>query len=153
MPTPAKLVAALAMAAVGWATVEALLRFALLSEGVIGYGREVAALVGLVLGWRILGRAATGPRGRGDDPMRGMVAGVGAAFALLVATVVIHALWTVMDAALAQQWRSPERALEGFAEQIMADAGLFAEPRALGVLFGGGALAGLAAGVTGRIWW
>ena len=153
MPTPAKLVAALAMAAVGWTAAEALVLFALTEGAAVGRLREIVAALGLVLGWRLLGRAATGPRGKGDRMMHGMTAGLTTALALALAAVLLHGAYTTIDASMTLAFNGVGDAVEGLIEQVIDDLRLLLEPRVLGVLFGGGALAGLAAGVAGRMWW
>lgn len=154
MPTPAKLVAALAMALVGWATAEALVRFVLEDGARPGYRREVAALLGLALGWRMLGRAATGPRGKGDGMTRAITSGFATAVVLGVLAVLLQVGHDTLDDVLAGRIFGIGRTVEAVVDGILAHASaLIEEPRVLGVLLGGGALAGLAAGGTGRVWW
>ena len=153
MPTPAKLVAALAMATVGWASAEALILFALSDGQSPGRLREVAALLGLVLGWRQLGRAATGPRGKGDRMMEAMVAGLGTALTMALSAVALHAAYATIGGAVARPPGGIGPAVETLIDQIVVNAMLLTEPRVPAVLSGGGALAGLVAGVTGRVWW
>lgn len=153
MPTPAKLVGALTMALVGWITAEAVVRFALAEWMAVGFLREMAALIGLVLGWRVLGDAATGARGRGDRLMVGMTAGLGTVVMLVLSVVAIHAVQSTWVDATQLLYGGPSEAVEAALLSVRDDLLLVMEPRVAAVMLGGGAVAGLAAGVAGRVWW
>lgn len=153
MPTPAKLVGALTLALVGWVSAEAVARFAMAEWMTVGALRETSAVIGLVLGWRVIGRAATGPRGHGDRLMIGMTAGLGAVLLLVLCVVAVHAVQSTWVDATRLLYGGPSDAVEAALRQVRADLLLVAEPRVAAVTLGGGVVAGLAAGVAGRIWW
>ena len=152
MPTPAKLVAALLMAAVGWLTCEMLVRYAL-PEGVkVGYLREIVAGIGLVVGWRMLGRQATGVRGRGDKLMNGLTMGLAGALVVAALSVTLHGFYAMIVESMGLAYDSPGEAFSAMVGFVWQDLVTMANPHVLATLFGGGALAGLLAGVAGRVW-
>ncbi|UWQ20312.1 TrgA family protein [Jannaschia sp. W003] len=152
MPTPAKLVAAVAMAIIAWLTAEAVHRYAL-PEGVsIGRGREILAAMGLVMGWRMIGRQATGIRGRGDRLVNGLTMGLACALSLAVLAVFLHAFYVMILESMDLAYNSPGKAFSGWMGFVMRDAAIAWNPYVLVMLFGGGAVAGLLSGVAGRVW-
>ena len=153
MPSPARLVAALLMAVVGWMGAEAVVIFALPDWVSPGRLHWIAAGLGLIVGWRILGRVASGPIGKGDRLMVGMTGGLGAVLVVVLGTIVVHAVLETYDDAVRLAFSGPGDALAGMAQVVVDDVVLLMEPRALAVILGGGAIAGLAAGIAGRIWW
>ena len=153
MPTPAKLVAALAMALVGLLSARAVAEFTMADWMAKQQLPLLATTLGALLGWRVLGRTATGSRRRGDRLMAGMMSGVGAAFLLVLAIIVIHAAASPLTDASRLVAREPMQVVERAFGVALDDVVLLMEPRVLTTIFGGGAIAGLAAGIAGRIWW
>ncbi|KIT15965.1 TrgA family protein [Jannaschia aquimarina] len=152
MPTPAKLVAAILMAAVAWFTAEAVVRYALPEGSSVGRFREICAVIGLFFGWRMLGRAATGVRGRGDKIVNSLTMGMATSLAILVLAVFLHGFYQMISESMKLAYDQPGKAATAMIGFIKEDFILVANPIIIGVLLGGGAVAGLMAGVTGRVW-
>ena len=155
MPTPAKLIAALLMAAVGWLTCEAIARYALPEGKNIGHLREIVAVLGLWLGWKMVGRQATGIRGRGDKLMNGLTMGLACALVLASLSVALHGFYEMITEAVGSKGAAYQSPGEGFTAMmgfIWEDVQIMGNDRVLITLFGGGALAGLLSGISGRIW-
>lgn len=152
MPTPAKLVAAILMAVVCWATAETIVRYAL-PEGVnVGWFREIVAVIGLFSGWRMIGRQATGIRGRGDKIVNGITMGLACALVVAALSIFLHAFYVMIQESLGLAYNSPGKAFTAMMGFVWNDMQTMANLRVLVMLFGGGAFAGLLAGLTGRIW-
>lgn len=150
MPTPAKLVAALLFAALAWLVADTIVRDLLEPGTRVGRFREMLAAGGLILGWRMIGREATGQTGRGTSTSRAVTAGIGAAAALLVLGVLFHAFGVMIANALERKYTALGTAATAWMEFLWRDLVLLAAPAVLGLLFGGGALVGLIAGLVGR---
>ena len=152
MPTPAKLVAAILMAAVGWVTAETIVRYAL-PEGIsVGWFREIVALIGLIAGWRMIGRQATGIRGRGDKITNALTMGLACALVVAALSIFLHSFYVMIQESLSLAYDAPGKAFTAMMGFVWDDIQLMNNTRVLVALFGGGALAGLLAGITGRIW-
>lgn len=152
MPTPAKLVAAILMAAVCWITAETMVRYALPEGFSAGWFREIVAVIGLVAGWRMIGRQATGIRGRGDKIVNGVTMGMACALAVAALSIFLHAFYVMIIESLNLAYNSPGKAFTAMMGFAWDDVQTMANVRVLVALFGGGAIAGLFAGITGRIW-
>lgn len=151
MPTPAKLVAALLFAALAWFTAELIVR-TVLEEGVrVGRFRELLAFGALVVGWRYIGREATGPTGRGTTLTRSITAGFAGAAILLVLAVVLHSFGVMILNSLDRKYTAVGKAASAWMDFLWKDLQTIADPLVLAVFFLGAALVGLVAGITGRV--
>ncbi|WP_179379887.1 TrgA family protein [Jannaschia marina] len=150
MPTPAKLVSAVLFAALCWFVADSIVRYTLEEGVVVGPFREVLAAGGLVVGWRTIGTAATGPVGRGNTIPNVITAGVAAAFILMVLALLIHSFGVMIVESLNGSYNSVGKGASAWMGFLMNDARTIAHPVVLGLLFGGGALIGLVAGVVGQ---
>lgn len=150
MPTTAKAVAAILFAALAWLVGETIVR-RILPDGMRpGLLREVLAVGGLVIGWRTIGIAATGPMRRGTTLVRAVTAGVAAAAQVLVLGVVGHSFGAMIARSLDGRYPQIGRAFSAWMDFLWQDVAMLADPVVLGTLFGGGALVGLLAGLAGR---
>ncbi|CTQ50823.1 TrgA family protein [Jannaschia donghaensis] len=150
MPTPAKLVAAILFAALCWFVGEAIVRYTL-EEGVrVGLFREVLAAGGLIVGWRTIGSAATGPVGRGNSIPNVITSGFAAAFVFLVLGLLFHSFGVMIAESLEGKYNAIGRAASAWMGFLVEDAMTVWHPVILGLLFVGGAVIGLIAGVVGR---
>ena len=151
MPTAAKLVAAVLFAALAWLVAEVVVR-TVLEEGTrVGRFRELMALGGLLIGWRTIGRETTGPMGRGTTSTRAATAGIAAAAVLLVLGLLLHSFGVMIAKSLDGKYNAVGRAATAWMDFLWADLRTVSDPIVLGILFGGGALVGLIAGITGRV--
>lgn len=150
MPTPAKLVAALLFAALCWGVGETVVRYTLEEGARVGLFRESLALGGLIVGWRTIGRAATGPTGRGNSVPNVVTSGIAAAFLLLVLALLLHSFGVMIAESLSGKYTAIGRAASAWMGFLVSDARQVWHPYVLGLLFGGGAVVGLIAGIVGR---
>ncbi|MEL6587696.1 MAG: TrgA family protein [Pseudomonadota bacterium] len=151
MPTPAKLVAAILFAAVAWWVGETIVRYGL-PEGVrVGWFREILAAGGLVIGWKTIGKACTGPMNRGTSISIALTSGLGAALILLLLGLILHSFYDMITESLGSKYTEVGAAASAWMEFMWRDTILVADPIILGTLFGGGAVVGLFAGAVGRL--
>ncbi len=152
MPTPAKLVAAILFAALSWIVADAIVRTAL-PEGVrVGHFREMLAFGGLLVGWRAIGRPASGPTGRGTTLSHAVTAGFGAAAILSMLALVIHGFRAKIGESLGLRYDAIGEAASAWMAFVWTDVQTVATPLIAGLMFGGGAVVGLVSGLVGRTW-
>ncbi len=152
MPTPAKLTAAILFAALCWFVADTIVRD-VLPEGVqVGRFREFLAFGGLLVGWRYIGRATTGPVGRGTTVSHSITAGLGAALILSVLALILHAFWVMIGESLELSYTAIGPAATAWMGFLWKDVQTVADPVVIAMMFGGGAVVGLISGVAGRIW-
>ena len=152
MPTPAKLVAAVLFAVLCWFVADTIVR-EVLPEGVrVGRFREMLAVGGLLVGWRYIGVPATGPTGRGTNVTHAITAGLGAAIVLTALALILHAFAVMIGESLGRKYTAIGDAAAAWMGFLWTDVQTIAHPMVLGLMFGGGAVVGLIAGVVGRIW-
>ncbi|MEM9796949.1 MAG: TrgA family protein [Pseudomonadota bacterium] len=150
MPTPAKLVSAILFAALAWWTGETIVREVLPDGSSVGRLREVMAFMGLIIGWKVIGRATTGRMNRGTTVTVAITAGVAAAFVFLALGIVLHGFYEMIIRSLDSTYTEVGAAMNAMLGFIWDDVNLVANPVVLGTLFGGGALVGLIGGIVGR---
>ncbi|CUH39070.1 hypothetical protein JSE7799_01789 [Jannaschia seosinensis] len=165
MPTPAKLVAAVLMAALAWYVCEIIVREVLpdgsrvgffrevLPDGSrVGFFREIAALGALVVGWKVIGRPATGPRGRGGKITEVLTAGIGAAIVLLCLGVVLHSFVEMITVSLSGKYTQVGIAMNAWLGFLWDDVQIVMNQVILAPLLLGAVAVGLISGVVGRVW-
>lgn len=150
MPTPAKLISAVLMAVLAWWVADTVVR-ELLPEGkTVGRFREICAAVGLLAGWKVLGRAATGKMGRGSPVPVVITSGVATAAVGLILVLLGHSFYVMMMESLDLAYDAPGKAMTAWMEFLWNDTLLIADKLVLGTLFVGAAIIGMVAGVVGR---
>lgn len=145
MPTAAKLVAAVFLAAVMFvATVNYIPG---LPEGTqVGRIREIAAGIGLLSGWFVLGRAP------GKTASEAVSAGIKGALIACFWVLVVAAGYQMIRRSMRMMYDGVMEAVLGVFEQMIELGAPLFVPGVLGVLLAGGALAGLAARMAQRRW-
>jgi hypothetical protein len=145
MPTTAKLVAAAFFAVIGWLAANAHIP-ALGENAAIGYFREISALIGLVVGWSVMGSLVG--QGYADAVGSGLRTSVTLAFfALLIfSTVLMFRETTRMT------YDGPMEAVLGVFELMLEHGRKMLTPGVLGVLVVGGALGGVLTEWAARRW-
>ncbi len=145
MPTAAKLVASVLFAAISFFIAD------LYAQGITdgtntSYLREGAAVIGLVCGWRVMGRLA----GKGMRDAIG--SGIRTALTILFFVLLFFAIYKMVVTSTKGLYDGPmEAVLDVF--RIMLDFGQgMLTPELLGTLFVGGALAGMATEWADRRW-
>lgn len=135
MPTAAKLVSALMLAALGgWA---AMLIVPLLPEGFQeGAFVPVTALWGLVAGWMVMGRRL------GDGYPHAIAHGLTGVASLVVFALAFNSAWMMVENALMRRYDGPMEATVGFFDFVLKNLGTMSAPQVLTVLICGGIVAG-----------
>ncbi|MEI4486661.1 TrgA family protein [Frigidibacter sp. MR17.14] len=155
MPNAAKLVAALCLAAVGFFGAVAVAPH--LPDGQSpGRLGQIAAAIGALIGWRLLGRdlsprptlAPVGPPGF----VTFASAGIKAAAVTAVATLFVTSFVVMILRSLDGRYRGPMDALVGVFALALDYGQLFFHPDVLATLILGGILAAWAAARAGRAW-
>lgn len=145
MPTAAKLIAAVCFAAVGWFAAH--LYVPALPEGTqTGFIREIAAFIGLICGWRILGRLAG--RGYGESMGLGLRTSVTIVFWVLV----FASIYEMVKRSTKLRYDGPMEAVLGAFDIALGYGQMLANPQMLAVLVLGGIVAGYAAEFAARHW-
>lgn len=150
MPTPAKLVCALLFAALAWAVGETIVRYTLEEGTRVGLFREMLAFGGLLIGWKYIGKVATGPMLRGNSVTNVITAGIAGAAMLLVLGLLFHAFGVMIANSLDGKYTAIGTAATAWMGFLVKDATTVAHPYVLGLLFVGGAVVGLIGGIVGR---
>ena len=138
MPTAGKLVSAIGLGALAWfatAVVKAIWPV----EQNFGYFSPFAALVGLVMGWRVMGRRL----GRGY--VQGISAGWTGLFALVFWVVLLLAFYEMIQRSLKLRYDGPFDAALGMGEIALTYLANAAHLPLVGLLLGGAAVLGLVA--------
>lgn len=147
MPTAAKLVAAIVFAAVAFLAAD---QYApLIPDGrPAGALREVAALIGLICGWFVMGDFLKKPHGMVESMGTGLRCSVTIAFTLLV----MYSVWEMLMRSIDGRYRGVQDAiLDVFARLLALGTPIFT-PGVLGVLVLGGLFGGAAAQVAASRW-
>jgi hypothetical protein len=145
MPTAAKLVSAILFALLAFFVAD------LYAQGITTgqrttWLREGAAAIGLVCGWRVMGRLV----GKGMTSAIG--SGVRTALTALFFTLLLFAIYEMVVISTKGRYDGPMEAVLAIFE-IMLDYGRgLVTPEIIGSLLVGGALAGIAAEATSRRW-
>lgn len=147
MPTAAKLVAALCFAAVGWLAANAHVP-ALGPDASVGPFRELTALLGLIIGWRVMGNLVG--QGYGEAMGSGLRTSVTLAFfALLLFCTYLMVMKSITTNAYGA---SPMAAVLDIFKLMMEQARKMLTVGVLGVLILGGVIGGAAAEWARRRW-
>jgi hypothetical protein len=145
MPTAAKLVAAVMFAAVGFLAAQAYVPS--LPEGTqIGFLREICAMLGLVIGWFVMGRLV----GKGYVEAVGF--GIRTSVTLLFWAVLGFSIYEMILRSTKMMYDGPMEALLGVFDLVIYYGKMMGSPEFIGTLLIGGVLGGIAAEWAGRRW-
>jgi len=145
MPTAAKLVAAVLIAALGY-YVASLIVPRLPEQTDEGLLREVTAVLGLLVGWRFLG-----PRmGGGYNFAIGL--GLSASLVLTVSSLIAFSGYEMIVRSLRKSYDGPFEALQGMMDIAIDDLVYLQFPEVLAALILGGILAGFLTEFAARRW-
>lgn len=106
MPTAAKLFGAIAFTLIAFLAAEAMKPF-LTGSQARGFFSEFCALVGAFAGWRVMGPGAESTR------RKAILAGLKTSFTIAMWSLMLFAIWEMLERAVAGRYTSPVRALEG----------------------------------------
>jgi hypothetical protein len=145
MPTAAKLFAAVAFAAIGWLAAHVYIPG--LPQGTqVGYFREITALIGLIVGWRVMGTLI------GQGYMQAMGSGIRTSVTMTFWAIVVFSTYTMVITSTKGFYDGPMEAVTG-TFGIMLDYGvLLARQNVIIVLVLGGIIGGYLAEFAARRW-
>ncbi len=145
MPTAAKLIAAVALAAVMFMATLAYIPG--LPEGTqTKWYTQIAALVGFICGWFLVGRAPDASIGEA------MSAGVKGSAVACFWILMLVAGYVMLRRSMRMMYDGVFDAVLGVFDQFLEFGALIFVPEVLGWLFGGGAMVGLLARLAVRRW-
>lgn len=145
MPTTAKLVAAVLFALIGWLAANAHVP-ALGENAAIGWFREITALIGLLVGWRVMGSLV----GQGYADAVG--AGLRSSVTLVFFALLLFSIWLMFGQTQKMAYDGPMEAVLGVFDFMLQQGRKMLVPGVLGVLVIGGALAGVLTEWAARRW-
>lgn len=145
MPTAAKLVAAVVFAVVAFFAAQAMIPN--LPEGTqIGYLREICALLGLIVGWMVMG----GLVGKGYVEAAGF--GIRTSVTILFWATLGFSIYEMILRSTHMMYDGPMEALLGVFDLMIYYGKMMGDPTFLGTLLVGGIIGGLLAEAAGRRW-
>lgn len=146
MPTAPKLIAAILICALGY--VAAMQAVANVPDHVpVASVPFIAAGLGLLWGWRFLGR------GVGRGVTTGLGIGLTTSAAMALSTLLTVGFIQMIKRSLRMSYDNPVEALQDWIAISLSDAGAYLlKPEVIGILVVGGLLAGLICELSGRRW-
>lgn len=145
MPTAARLIAALVLAATAWFASQTVKPY--LPEGTnFGWFDYLNVALGLVIGWIVIGRRA----GRGQSAAVGN--GLTAAAVLAFWAIFLQASNEMLRQSLNRRYDGPTEAILDVFEMCLEYGAHLINPDVIGPLLVGGILAGILAELANRIW-
>lgn len=145
MPTTAKLSASIWFALLGWLAANAYFHVSG-GQAQPGWGREVAALIGAMCGWRIVGASA----GRGRAEAIGL--GLCGSTAIALVALLFFSVWQMIRMALSSRYGDFLEAILGTFDLAVKNSRAMMMPGVWGVLLMGGAVGGLMIDAVARRW-
>ena len=145
MPTAAKLFAAVAFAIVAWLSANASIPG--LPEGTrIGMFREITAAIGVIVGWRVMGRLTGG----GYTTSMGL--GVRTSATIVFWVVLGFAIYEMVRLSLKKRYDGPMEALVSVFGIMIEYGKALGDVQVLAILLIGGMIGGFLAEFAGRRW-
>lgn len=145
MPTAAKLAAALLFAVVGWIVADA--HVPSLGEGLsVGYFREAVGLLGVVVGWRVMGPAV----GKGYREAAG--AGLKTVIILAFYALLLFSTYRMVILSMRMLYDGPMEAVLAVFALMLEQAHKMLTPSVLGSMIIGGTVGGLITERVSRRW-
>lgn len=145
MPTAAKLIAALCFACVGWLAANAHIP-ALGENAAFGFFREISAMLGLIVGWRVMGSRV------GQNYGEAMGSGLLTSVVLTFVALLGFSTYMMIMESTKMVYDGPMDAVLGIFEYMMENGRKMLTSGVLGVLIGGGMLGGALSEWTARRW-
>lgn len=138
MPTAAKAVSAVLLAMVGWFGANAIVPL-LPEQTQIGLFKEVAALIGILVGWRVVGRRVQG------GFFEAISGGLTGAAALVFWNLFAQSMNEMLGNALDRQYGGPFEGLIDVFYIAIDYSQYLVDSTVLGIIIGGSALTGIVA--------
>ncbi|RMD91891.1 MAG: hypothetical protein D6811_07970 [Alphaproteobacteria bacterium] len=145
MPTAAKLVAALVFAAIGYLVAQRAVA-TLPDNAEVGWLREIMAVFGFFLGWKLLGPAAQ------NRLSVTLAAGLTTSVALAVLGVMFVAIYQMLVKSMHNFYKGPMQAIESVFDLAWERGQVLADPLIIVILLCGGLVAGALARGAAKLW-
>ena len=143
MPTAAKLIGAIGLAAVGWFASEAI-RPLMPPHTDFGWFNQVNVALGLICGWRVLGKRV------GGGFSEAISAGLTGAAALVFWGVFVQAFNQMLDFALEKKYDGPFEGIIGVFNLMLEFGANLLDAKVIGIIVIGGLLTGILADRVAR---
>jgi hypothetical protein len=145
MPTGAKAMAAISFAVVGWITANAYVPN-MPEAGQVGLFRELSALLGAIVGWRVMGNAV------GKGYVRAVGSGWKTMIVLVFFALLLFGIYEMLELSVQMRYEGPlEAILDVFQRMMERSIPLLSTGVIAAILIGGG-VAGILTENAGRRW-
>jgi hypothetical protein len=145
MPTGAKAMAAACFAVVGWITAHVYVQNMDVATSV-GRLREITALLGAIIGWRVMGNSV------GKGYLRAIGSGWKTMVVLVIATLLAFALLEMLELSVRMRYDGPLEAILDVFQRMLDRSFPLATVPVLAVMLIGGGIAGMLAENANRRW-
>jgi hypothetical protein len=145
MPTGAKAMAAASFAVVGWITAHTYVQNMPVATSV-GYLREMTALLGAIIGWRVMGNSV------GKGYARSIGAGWKTMIVLVFFALLTVGLYEMLQLSVRMRYDGPIEAILDVFQRMLDRSFPLATVPVLGVMVIGGAIAGMLSEHASRRW-
>jgi hypothetical protein len=145
MPTGAKAMAALCFAIVGWITANTYVPN--MPEATrVGYMREMTAVLGAIIGWRVMGNSV------GKGYLRAVGAGWKTMIVLVFFALLLFGLYEMLNLSMKMRYEGPIEAILDVFQRMLERSPPLASLPVLTVMLVGGAVAGMLTENASRRW-
>lgn len=145
MPTGAKAMSAAAFAVVGWLIANAYVQNMPTVEAV-GRVREIAALIGGIVGWRVMGPSV------GKGYLEAAAAGLKTVIVLVFFSLLVVGIYEMLQESMKMRYDGPIEAIVDIFGRMLERAPTLATGGVIGAMFLGGVIGGLLAENANRRW-
>jgi len=143
MPTAARIVAAVLLAALGWFVSE-LIKPLFPPEQQTGWFSEANAVIGFLVGWVFMGKRA------GDTYSGALGYGLTGAVLLVIWGLFLHSFYEMIEKSLRKQYDQPLEAVVAIFEIMIKHAPVLINPIVIGTLLIGSMIIGVIVEFVGR---
>jgi hypothetical protein len=145
MPTGAKAMAAAGFAVVGWITAHVYVENMPVATSV-GYLREITALLGAIIGWRVMGNSV------GKGYLRSIGSGWKTMIVLVFFTLLTFGLYEMLQLSVRMRYDGPIEAILDVFQRMLDRSFPLASIPVLSVMLIGGGIAGMLSENANRRW-
>lgn len=145
MPTGAKAMSAVAFAVVGWLVANAYVQNMPVAEAV-GRVREIAALIGAIVGWRVMGPSV------GKGYLESAAAGLKTVIVLVFFSLLVVGIYEMLQESMKMRYEGPLDAIVDIFGRMLERAPTLATGGVIGAMVLGGVIGGILAENANRRW-
>lgn len=145
MPTGAKAMSAAAFAVVGWLIANAYVQNMPVAEAV-GRVREIAALIGAIVGWRVMGPSV------GKGYLESAAAGLKTVIVLVFFSLLVVGIYEMLQESMKMRYEGPLEAIVDIFGRMLERAPTLATGGVIGAMVLGGVIGGILAENANRRW-